>query len=141
MNNQDLYFKNEETKYIFYLVALEGKIQLDFLNIDRGHYENRQRARNWYEEIKKKIKDSKHPRLEGDDFMAFSIRLTEEEKNLATSYAKLNSLSLGEAFKKALFEKIEEEYDIVIAEESFKKYIDSGKKSRPFSELKKELGL
>ena len=55
MNNQDLYFKNEETKYIFYLVALEGKIQLDFLNIDRGHYENRQRARNWYEEIKKKL--------------------------------------------------------------------------------------
>ncbi|KXA24034.1 hypothetical protein HMPREF3221_00632 [Fusobacterium nucleatum] len=64
MNNQDLYFKNEETKYIFYLVALEGKIQLDFLNIDRGHYENRQRARNWYEEIKKKIKYSKHPKLE-----------------------------------------------------------------------------
>ncbi len=52
--------------------------------------------------------------------MAFSIRLTEEEKKLATSYAKLNSLSLGEAFKK---------------------YIDSGKKSRPFSELKKELEL
>ena len=52
--------------------------------------------------------------------MAFSIRLTEEEKKLATSYAKLNSLSLGEAFKKALFEKIEEEYDIVIAEEAFK---------------------
>ena len=71
--------------------------------------------------------------------MAFSIRLTEEEKKLATSYAKLNSLSLGEAFKKALFEKIEEEYDIVIAEEAFKKYID--KKSRPFSELKKELEL
>ena len=62
-------------------------------------------------------------------------------KKLATSYAKLNSLSLGEAFKKALFEKIEEEYDIVIAEEAFKKYIDSGKKSRPFSELKKELEL
>ena len=62
-------------------------------------------------------------------------------KKLATSYAKLNSLSLGEAFKKALFEKIEEECDIVIAEEAFKKYIDSGKKSRPFSELKKELEL
>ena len=41
--------------------------------------------------------------------MAFSIRLTEEEKALATSYAKLNSLSLGEAFKRALFEKIEDE--------------------------------
>ncbi|MCY7008736.1 DUF6290 family protein [Fusobacterium simiae] len=73
--------------------------------------------------------------------MAFSIRLTEEEKKLANSYAKLNSLSLGEAFKKALFEKIEDEYDIVIGEEAYKEYINDGKKSRPFSELKKELGL
>ena len=32
--------------------------------------------------------------------MAFSIRLTEQEKKLAESYAKLHSLSLGEAFKK-----------------------------------------
>ena len=45
--------------------------------------------------------------------MAFSIRLTDEEKRLATSYAKLNSMSLGEAFKRALFDKIEERYDVV----------------------------
>lgn len=43
MNNQDLYFKNEEAKYIFYLVALEGKLQMDFLNIDIEHYENREK--------------------------------------------------------------------------------------------------
>ena len=73
--------------------------------------------------------------------MAFSIRLTEEEKSLADSYAKLNSMSLGEAFKKALFEKIEDEYDIKVGEEAYKEYVNSGKKSRPFSELKKELGL
>ena len=73
--------------------------------------------------------------------MAFSIRLTEEEKSLADSYAKLNSMSLGEAFKKALFEKIEDEYDIKVGEEAYKEYVDSGKKSLPFSELKKELGL
>ncbi len=73
--------------------------------------------------------------------MAFSIRLTEEEKSLADSYAKLNSMSLGEAFKKALFEKIEDEYDIKVGEEAYQEYVDSGKKSRPFSELKKELGL
>ena len=73
--------------------------------------------------------------------MAFSIRLTEEEKSLADSYAKLNSMSLGEAFKKALFEKIEDEYDVKVGEEAYKEYVDSGKKSRPFSELKKELGL
>ena len=54
MDNQDLYFKNEASKYIFYLVALEGKIQMDFLGIDRGHYGNRERAKIWYEKIKKK---------------------------------------------------------------------------------------
>ena len=41
--------------------------------------------------------------------MSFSIRLNPEEKTLAESYARLHSLSLGEAFKKALFEKIEDE--------------------------------
>ena len=61
---EDLYFKNEETKYIFYLVALEGNLQMDFLEIDKGHYENRERAKNWYEEIKKKFENSKHPKLE-----------------------------------------------------------------------------
>ena len=44
--------------------------------------------------------------------MAFSIRLTEQEKKLAESYAKLHAISLGEAFKRALFEKIEDEYDL-----------------------------
>ena len=42
--------------------------------------------------------------MEEVENMAFSIRLTENEKNIANSYAKLHSLSLGEAFKQALFE-------------------------------------
>lgn len=79
--------------------------------------------------------------MKGDDIMAFSIRLTEQEKMIADSYAKLHSLSLGEAFKKALFEKIEDEYDIAIAEEAHTEYVNSGEKSRPISELWKELDL
>lgn len=54
--------------------------------------------------------------------MAFSIRLSEEERNLAESYAKLHSCSLAEAFKKALFDRIEEEYDICIAEQAYAEY-------------------
>ena len=42
--------------------------------------------------------------------MSFSIRLNPEEKNLAESYAKLHAMSVGEAFKSALFEKIEDFY-------------------------------
>ena len=73
--------------------------------------------------------------------MAFSIRLTDEEKSLAESYARLHSLSVGEAFKRALFEQIEDEYDISVAEESYDEYVKGGKKSRPISELWKELDL
>lgn len=73
--------------------------------------------------------------------MSFSIRLTPEEKILAESYAKLHSLSLGEAFKKALFERIEDEYDITAAKEAYEEYVKSGKKSRPISELWKELDI
>lgn len=73
--------------------------------------------------------------------MAFSIRLTEQERKLVDSYAKLNSISVAEAFKTALFEKIEDEYDICVAEEAYQEYVASGKKSRPISELREELGL
>ena len=73
--------------------------------------------------------------------MSFSIRLSAEEKKLAESYAKLHSLSLGEAFKQALFERIEDEYDITIAQEAHEEYVRSGEKSRPISELFKELDI
>ena len=58
--------------------------------------------------------------------MSFSIRLTEEEKMLASSYAKLHSMSLSEAFKRALFERIEDEYDIAVAEAALTEYKNSG---------------
>ena len=73
--------------------------------------------------------------------MAFSIRLTEQEKKIADSYARLHSMSLGEAFKQALFEKIQDEYDIAVGEEALKEYEDSGRKSRPIEELWQELGI
>ena len=54
--------------------------------------------------------------------MAFSIRLTDEEKQLADSYAKLHAMSVGEAFKQALFEKIEDEYDLKCYETAMEEY-------------------
>ncbi len=79
--------------------------------------------------------------MKGVDIMAFSIRLTKQEKQIADSYAKLHSLSLGEAFKQALFEKIEDEYDIAVCEEALKDYEESGRKSRPIEELWQELEI
>lgn len=73
--------------------------------------------------------------------MAFSIRLTEQEKQIADSYAHMHSMSLGEAFKRALFEKIDEEYDIAVFDEAYGEYEKNNRKSRPIEELWKELDI
>lgn len=73
--------------------------------------------------------------------MSFSIRLTDTEKALAESYAKLHAISLGEAFKQALFEKIEDEYDIALAEEAYAEYLKDGNQAKSIEELWKELDL
>lgn len=61
--------------------------------------------------------------------MAFSIRLTEQEKKIVDSYARLHSISLGEAFKQALFEKIEEEYDLAVFDDAYDEYKRAVKKA------------
>ena len=73
--------------------------------------------------------------------MAFSIRLTDQEKSLATSYAKLHHISLGEAFKRALFERIEDEHDLAIGKQAKEEYVQQGRVSRPIDQLWDELGL
>ena len=72
--------------------------------------------------------------------MAFSIRLSDEEKHLAESYAKLHSMYVGEAFKRALFEKIEDEYDIAIANEAYREYLKDPK-TYSHEEVGEMLGL
>lgn len=79
--------------------------------------------------------------MKGVDIMAFSIRLSEQEKQLANSYARLHSISIGEAFKQALFEKIEDEFDLAVADEAYAEYLESGKQSAPIEALWKELDL
>ena len=73
--------------------------------------------------------------------MSFSIRMTDEERQLADSYAKLHNISLSDAFKKALFERIEDEFDLQVAQVAYSEYVKGGKKSRPIEELWQELDL
>ena len=72
--------------------------------------------------------------------MAFSIRLTEDERMLAESYARIHSYSLSEAFKRALFEKIEDEYDLAAYEKAMKEYSEDPV-TFTLDEVEKELGL
>ncbi len=72
--------------------------------------------------------------------MDFLINLTKEEKKLASRYANKHAMPLDEAFKRALFEKIEDEYDIAIANEACQEYKKTGE-SRPIQALWNELDL
>ena len=71
--------------------------------------------------------------------MSLSIVLTSEEKNLAENYAKMHSLSLSDAFKRAFFRQMEDEEDQKIADEAYQEYLDSGCKSTPIEDFWKEL--
>lgn len=70
----------------------------------------------------------------------FSIRLTDSEKKLIEEYAKLNNKSMGEVLKTAFFEKMEDEFDIKVADESFLEYKKNSKKYS-IEEAKEKLGL
>lgn len=61
---EDLYFKNEEARLIFGLAELEGKAQLDLLEIDQSYYLNREKSKKWYTETKENLRGSTHPKLE-----------------------------------------------------------------------------
>lgn len=72
--------------------------------------------------------------------MVISIRMSNEERQLADAYAKLNGMSLSEAIKRAYFEKIEDEYDIALADAALREY-EKNRKTYTLEELMKELGL
>jgi predicted DNA-binding protein len=79
-------------------------------------------------------------KIERRKFMVISIRMTDEEKELAAAYAKLNGVSLSEAIKRAYFEKIEDEYDIAVAEAALREY-EKDHKSYSHEEVKKMFNL
>ena len=60
----NLYFKDEVSKYIFFLVELEGKVQLDFLGVNYCHYSNKEKAKDWYSKIKNIIEKSEHSKVD-----------------------------------------------------------------------------
>ena len=72
--------------------------------------------------------------------MVISIRMTEEEKQLADAYARLNGTTLSDAIKRAYFEKIEDEYDIALADAALREY-EKNPKTYTLEEVMKEFGL
>ena len=57
--------------------------------------------------------------------MAFSLTLTEKEEGLARRYSESSGISMEEAFKRALFEKIEDEYDLTAGEAAYSRFLEN----------------
>lgn len=72
--------------------------------------------------------------------MTVSVRLNEEDERLIKAYAEMNNMSLSELIRKAIMEKIEDEYDLKSYEKAMKEY-KRNPKTYTLDEAKKELGL
>lgn len=73
--------------------------------------------------------------------MSYSIRMTAEERTIAENYAKLHGISLAEAFKKALFDHIEDEYDMKVFADYEADKAKGKIKTYTHEEVWKEFGL
>ena len=70
-----------------------------------------------------------------------SLRVPENELNIFKSYAKHNNKSLSEIIRIAMLERIEDEYDLKVFEEYEAEKRSATLKTRPISELWKDLDL
>jgi uncharacterized protein (DUF1778 family) len=70
-----------------------------------------------------------------------TLRINEDEKKLLEKMAEFSGVGLSTYIKNTVFEKLEDEYDIKLAEQSYEEYVRNGKKSKPITDLWDELGL
>jgi predicted DNA-binding protein len=54
--------------------------------------------------------------------MSVSVRLNKEEEKLLKQYATLHGISVSEVIREAIFDKIEDEFDMEVAEKALHEY-------------------
>ena len=72
--------------------------------------------------------------------MNISVRLNEEDTKLIKTYAQINNISLSDLIRKAVLEKIENEYDLECYKKAVEEY-EKNPKTYTMQEIKEELGL
>ncbi len=70
-----------------------------------------------------------------------SIRLNNDEKTLLKKVADFEEIDLSSYIKKIVFEKLEEEYDLKLAENAYKIHTESNQKTHSFESVVEELGI
>ena len=70
-----------------------------------------------------------------------SLRVNDEEKEVLENAAKFYRCSMSALIKRLTFEKLEDEYDMKVAEEYIKEKEAGTLETRPIQELCKEVGI
>lgn len=69
----DTYFKNESSRYIFALTKMDGSKRNEILKLNDDIYEDEKKAKEWYRMIAKKIHPDSNPRNQTDATNAMNI--------------------------------------------------------------------
>ncbi|MCV2231357.1 type II toxin-antitoxin system RelB family antitoxin [Paracholeplasma manati] len=72
--------------------------------------------------------------------MSISIRMNDKELELIKKYAELNGSTVSEVMRKAILEKIEDEFDIFLYEKAFNTY-EQDSRTYTIEEAKSILGI
>ena len=72
--------------------------------------------------------------------MPVSVRFDAEEEKLVKSYCAIHGISMSDAIRRAILEKIEDEFDLAEAEEAIRKF-EADPVTIPWERVKEELGL
>lgn len=70
-----------------------------------------------------------------------SVRLNTDEELLLKKVADFEGVGLSSYIKKIVFERLEEEYDLKVAENAYKTHVESNQKTYSFDSVIEELGI
>ena len=70
-----------------------------------------------------------------------TIRVNDNEEEFLNRMAAIYGMGKSSLMKKLAFEKLEDEFDLMVAKEAYQEYLESGCKTNPIEELWKELDL
>lgn len=70
-----------------------------------------------------------------------SVRLNTDEELLLKKVADFEGVGLSSYIKKIVFERLEEEYDLKVAENAYKTHVELKQKTYSFDSVIEELGI
>ena len=73
--------------------------------------------------------------------MKVSVYVSEDQRKVIADYASAQGLTVSEAMRVAILEKIEDEYDIAIAKKALAEWEKGGKKVYTTEEVGRDLGF